>query len=50
MNRVAAGLLNFCVIADWLIDDNKAMLKSLHGFVAAENAFLQDADKLTVLK
>jgi hypothetical protein len=50
MNRVSPSLLNFETIADWVLGANEARLKTLPGFVSAEDALYKNADKLTALK
>ena len=50
MNRVAPNILNFEMIADWLLRANETKLITLPGFISADDALTENEDKLMVLK
>jgi len=50
MNRVSPDILNFEAIANWLLGANEDKLKTLPGFISAEDALVANVDKLTALR
>jgi hypothetical protein len=50
MNRASPSSFNFENIASWVLGANEDSLKTLPGFIAAQNALHANEDKLTALK